>query len=155
MKLKFICSEDFEAAEEICNRVQEYLPNLVNSIEINSSNVFKGIFETWEVLPMIDEIIKPDWERDIVIVVIYGSLYLADLELFELVGCTLDYFLLNRDGTTKLYSKIPKLGAQLLPNNMSEEPRGDADYWAKLGVEEILQYRFNDPGEVTIGHGSA
>ena len=140
MKLKFICSKDFEAAEEISKRVQEYLPNLVDSIEINNSNTFKGIFETWEVLPMIEEIIKPNWERDIVIVVIYGSLYLADLELFEATGCTLDYFRLNKDGTTKLYSKTPKLGAQLLPNNMSEEPRGDTEYWAKLGVEEILHY---------------
>ena len=146
MKLKFICSEDFEAAGVICNRIREYLPNLVDSIEINSNNAFKGIFETWEVLPMIDEIIKPDWERDIVIVVIYGTLYLADLELFELVGCTLDYFLLNRDGTTKLYSKVPKIGAQLLPNNMSKEPRADAKYWAKLGVEEILHY-FSIPEE--------
>ena len=140
MKLKFICSEKIEAAEKICNRVREYLPNLVGNIEIISSNAFKGIFETWEVLPLIDEVIKPDWERDIVIVVINGSLYLADLELFEAVGCTLDYFRLNKDGTTKLYSKMPKLGAQLLPNNMSEELRGDAEYWAKVGVEEILHY---------------
>jgi len=34
MNLKFICSEGFKIAEEICGRVQGYLPNLIHDIEI-------------------------------------------------------------------------------------------------------------------------
>jgi len=34
MNLKFICPEGFELAEEICYRVQGYLPNLIHDIEV-------------------------------------------------------------------------------------------------------------------------
>jgi hypothetical protein len=34
MKLSFICQEGFKLAEEICHRIQGYLPNLVHDIEI-------------------------------------------------------------------------------------------------------------------------
>jgi len=140
MYLKFVCSEEFEVAGEICSRVQAYLPNLIQDTEIIRSDAFQGIFDTRRILPMIERIVKPDWESDIVLVVIYGSLYFADIELFEAVGCTLEYLPIKADGTAKPFSKMPKLGAQLLPNNMSEEPRGDVGYWAKLGVEELLHY---------------
>ena len=140
MNLKFICSEDFGIAGEICLKVQGYLPNLISKIEIIGSDAFKGIFETWEIVPMVERIAEPDWQGDIILVVIWGSLYFADIELSEAVGCTLDYLTLKGDGTTKPFSKMPKLGAQFLPRNMSEEPRRDVEYWAKLGVEEILHY---------------
>jgi len=140
MNLKFVCSEEFEIAGEICNRMQGYLPNLISKIEIIRSDAFEGIFDIQSILPMIERLVAPDWESDIVIVVIYGSLYLADIELFEAVGQTLDYMPLTEDDTAKQLSKMPKIGAQLLPNNMSEEPRGDVQYWAKVGVEEILHY---------------
>lgn len=91
MNLKFICSEGFEIAGEICNGMQGYLPNLIGNIEIVSSDTFKGIFYMQEILYMIERAVKPDWEREIVLVVIYGSLYFADLEMFEPVAMTLDY----------------------------------------------------------------
>jgi hypothetical protein len=53
MNLKFICSEDFGIAEEIYLKVQGYLPNLISKIEIIGSDAFKGIFETWEIVPMV------------------------------------------------------------------------------------------------------
>jgi len=89
---------------------------------------------------MVEKVAEPDWQGDIVLVVIRDSLYFADIELSEAVGCTMDYLTLKTDGTTKPFSKMPKLGAQFLPRNMSEEPRRDVEYWAKLGVEEILHY---------------
>ena len=67
-------------------------------------------------------------------------MYFEDIELPEVVGCTMDYLTLQKDGTAKPFSKMPKLGAQFLPQNMSEEPRCDVEYWAKLGVQMILQY---------------
>ena len=140
MYLKFICSEEFDSAEEIGTTIQEYLPNLIHDREIIRTEAFRGIFDTRSILPMIEGMAEPDWDKDIVVVVIYGSLYFADIELFEAVGRTLDYLPLKRDGRAQPFSEMPKLGAQLLPNNMSEEPRGDVGYWAKLGVEEILHY---------------
>ena len=73
-------------------------------------------------------------------VVIEGSLYFADLELFEPVAMTLDYLPLRKAWGKSFLSKQPKLGSLLLPNNMSEELRDSVEYWAKLGVEEILHY---------------
>ena len=96
MNLKFICSEDFEIAGEICLKVQGYLPNLISKIEIIGSDVFKGIFETWEIVPMVERVAEPDWQGDIILVVIWGSLYFADIELSEAVGCTLDYLTLQK-----------------------------------------------------------
>ena len=39
-----------------------YLPNLISKIEIIGSDVFKGIFETWEIVPMAMLNIGPRWE---------------------------------------------------------------------------------------------
>jgi len=140
MKLKFICAEGFDSAGEICNRMQGYLPNLIGNIEIVRSKAFQGIFETWHILAMIERMVKPDWDNEIVLVVIYGSLYFGEVEMYDAVACTLDYLPSRDDAYIRGLSERPKLGGQLLPNNMSEEPRGDVEYWAKLGVEEILHY---------------
>ena len=113
MNLKFICSEEFEVAGEICNKIQGYLPNLIHDIEIMRSDAFKGVFDTREILSMIERTTKPHWESDIVLVVIYGSLYFTDIELFEAVGCTLDYLPIKEDGTAKPFSRMPKIGGQL------------------------------------------
>ena len=51
MNLKFICSEDFGIAGEICLKVRGYLPNLISKIEIIGNDAFKGIFETREIVP--------------------------------------------------------------------------------------------------------
>jgi hypothetical protein len=53
MNLKFICSEDFRIAGEICLEVQGYLPGLISKIEIIRSDVYKGTFETREIVPMV------------------------------------------------------------------------------------------------------
>lgn len=140
MDLKFICSEGFEIAGEICNRIQWYLPNLIGNIEIIRSDTFKGIFDFQEILPMIERVVKSDWEREIVLVVIYGSLYFADLEMSEPVAMTLDYLPSKEARGKSSFSERPKIGGLLLPNNMSEEPRGNVEYWAKSAVEEILHY---------------
>ena len=138
MNLKFVCSEKFERAGEICNRIQGYLPNLIRKIEIVRNDAFRGIFDFQDILPMVESAVRPDWEREIVVVVIEGSLYFADLEMFEPVAMTLDY-LPSREARVKSFlSRRPKIGGLLLPNNMSDEPRGSVEYWAKLGVEEIL-----------------
>ncbi|MDP2731464.1 MAG: hypothetical protein Q8O55_13445 [Dehalococcoidales bacterium] len=76
---------------------------------------------------MGERVAEPDWQGDIIMVVISGSLYFTDIELSEAVGCTMDYLTLQKDGTTKPFSKMPKLGAQFLPRNMSEEPRRDVE----------------------------
>jgi hypothetical protein len=140
MNLKFVCSEKFEIAVEMCNRIQVYLPNLIGNIEIIRTDTFKGIFYIQEILPMIEGAIKPDWEREIVLVVIYRSLYFADLEMSEPVAMTLDYLPSKEARGKSFLSKRPKIGGLLLPNNMSEEPRGNVEYWAKTAVEEILHY---------------
>ena len=140
MNLKFICQEDFEIADEVCARIQGYLPNLIHDIEVIRANAFSGIFYTWEILPKIERTIEPDWENDIVLVVIQGELHFADLELYDEVASTLDYFILKQDGTTRLFSNRPKIGGHFLPNNMSKELRKDIEYWTKLGAEEILHY---------------
>ena len=141
MNLKFICSEDFGMAGEICLKVQGYLPNLIGKTEIIRSEVFKRIFsfQTSEIVPLVERVAKPDWQGDIVMVVIQGSLYFEDIELPEVVGGTMDYLTLQKDGTTKPFSKMPKLGAQFLPQNMSEPCRQDVEYWAKVGVQMILE----------------
>ncbi len=140
MNLKFVCSEKFELADKICNRMQGYLPNLISKIEVVRNDAFKGIFDFQYILPMVESAVRPDWEREIVVVVIEGSLYFADLELFEPVAMTLDYLPLGKAWGKSFLSKQPKLGALLLPNNMSEELRGSVEYLAKLGVEEIFHY---------------
>lgn len=139
MKLKFICHEGFKLAEEICDRIQGYLPNLVHEIEIIRTDVFTGILYTWEVLPRIERTVEPDWENDIIFTVIQGELYFADLKLFE-AAYTLDQFTMGEDGTIRPFSERPRLGGQFLPKNMPEGLRGDAEYWAKVGVEEFLHY---------------
>ncbi|MHB8093278.1 MAG: hypothetical protein ACYDH8_17025 [Syntrophales bacterium] len=123
-------------------KVQGYLPNLIGKTEIIGSDVFKRIFsfQTTEIVPLVEWVAKPDWQGDIVMVVIQGSLYFEDIELPEVVGCTMDYLTLQKDGTAKPFSKMPKLGAQFLPQNMSEPCRQDVEYWAKLGVQMILEY---------------
>ncbi len=144
MNLKFICPEGFEIAAQICTKIQLYLPNLLHNTDIIRTEEFRGIFDTQSILPMINRIVTPEWDKDIILVVITGSLYFEDLELFDAVGLTLDYLpSKNRSGAMGS-TEIPKIGGQFLPNNMSNEQRADAGYWAKLGVEEILHY-FNIP----------
>ena len=140
MNLKFVCSEKFELAGKICNKMKGYLPNLIGKIEIVRNDAFRGIFDFQDILPRVESAVRPDWEREIVVVVIEGSLYFADLELFEPVAMTLDYLPSRKARGKSFLSKRPKVGALLLPNNMSDEPRGSVEYWAKLGVEEILHY---------------
>jgi len=53
MNLKFVCSENFEIAAEICHRIQGYLPDLVHDVEVIRTEAFNGVFSTWEVLPKI------------------------------------------------------------------------------------------------------
>jgi len=143
MNLKFVCLERFEIAPAICSNIQLYVPNLIYNIEIIRSQEFRGHFDLLDILPKIERIIKPEWDKDIVVVVINGSLYLADLEMFDAVGLTLDFLSSpssSPHNAKVVASKKLKLGAQLLPNNMSGEPRRDVGYWAKLAVEEILHY---------------
>lgn len=137
MKLRFICSESFGLATNVCRRIQQFLPRLVTSIEIVRTDVFTGTFQLSSVPRIIERTAEPDWEQEIVFVVIDGSLYLADLELYE-VAFTLERFTLESDGSTRPLSVRPKLGGLFLPNNMSDQLRMDVDYWAKAGVEEIL-----------------
>jgi len=42
MNLKFVCSEKFELADKICNRMQGYLPNLISKIEVVRNDAFRG-----------------------------------------------------------------------------------------------------------------
>ena len=53
---------------------QGYLPNLVSKTEIIRSDAFKGAFETREIVPMVERVAEPDWQGDIIMVVISGSL---------------------------------------------------------------------------------
>lgn len=83
------------------------------------------------------------------LVVVEDPMYFADLELYE-AASTLDY-LVWRDGRrTTPYPARPKIGARYLPHNMSPELRADAEFWAKVGAEEILHYfgvpEHHDPG---------
>lgn len=137
MNLKFICHEGFKLAEEICRRVQGYLPNLVRNIEIIRTDAFTGTLYTWEVLPLVERTVEPDWEDDIILVVSDGELYLADVEIPG-TAHILDPLILKSDGTTRPSSGRPKVGVHFLPINMVEELRGDVGYWAKLGVEKCL-----------------
>ena len=139
MNLKFICHEGFEIADKVCDRIQEYLPNLVHGIEIIRTDAFTGTLYTWEVLPSVERTTDPDWENDIVLVESDGELYLADLEV---PGPThvLDPLILKEDGTTRPTSGRPKLGVHYVPINMPQELRGNGEYWAKLGLEGILWY---------------
>jgi hypothetical protein len=139
MNLKFICHEGFEIAAEICQRIQEYLPNLIHETEVIRTDVFTGTLYTWEVLPAVERTTDPDWENDIVLVESDGELYLADLEV---PGPThvLDPLILKEDGTTRPTSGRPKLGVHYVPINMPQELRGNGEYWAKLGLEGILWY---------------
>jgi len=139
MNLKFVCSDDFEIAAEICHRIQGYLPNLVHDVGVIRTEAFNGVFSTWEILPKIERVAKPDWEHDIVLVVIQGSVYFTDIELYDEVASTLDY-LVQRGDRIEPFSERPKIGGQYLPGNMSKELKGAVEYWAKLGVEEILHY---------------
>jgi len=142
MNLIFICSKDFGMAEEICLKVQCYLPNLIAKTEIIRCETFERIFsfQYSEIVPLIERVADPDWQSDVVMVVIQGSLYFDDIDLSAAVGSTMDYLTLQKDGTTRPFSKMPKLGAQFLPRNMSDEPSQDVEYWARLGVQMILQY---------------
>jgi len=74
MNLKFICSEKLAPAEEIAKGIRYYLPNLIQDIEVVRTEAFVGTFQVWDVHSRIERIGKPDWERDIVFVVIHGSL---------------------------------------------------------------------------------
>ena len=139
MNLKFICHEGFEIANEVCDRIQGYLPNLVHDVGVIRTEAFNGVFSTWEILPKIERVAKPDWEHDIVLVVIQGSVYFTDIELYDEVASTLDY-LIQRGDRIEPFSERPKIGGQYLPGNMSKELKGAVEYWAKLGVEEILHY---------------
>ncbi len=89
---------------------------------------------------MIERVIEPDWEREIVLIVIYGSLYFADLEMFEIAACTLDYLPSTEASGKNSHTKRPKVGGLLLPNNMFKELRSDVEYLSKVGVEEVLHY---------------
>lgn len=139
MKLKFVCPENFEIANDIGSRIQEYLPNLIYDIEIIRTDAFKRIYQAWDILPKVERIVEPDWDNDIAFVVIPGLLYFADMELYE-AGATLGKLRLRNNGTTRPFSYPPKLGGEFHPRNMYKELRGDIEYWAKLGVEEILHY---------------
>jgi len=136
MNLKFACSDQFEWAEEIARGIQGYLPNLIQNVDIVRTEAFVGISEVRDARSKVERIIKPDWERDVVFVVIQGSLYFADLELFELAGSTLN--VLHMGSIAVPPSDRPWLGGLFLPQNMFKELRGDKDYWVKTGVEEIL-----------------
>ncbi|MDZ7696534.1 MAG: hypothetical protein U5R49_06290 [Deltaproteobacteria bacterium] len=140
MNLRFVCSREFKGADEICNRVQMYLPGLITQAEIIRSEAFKGFFDTLEIVPTIERLLRPDWKRDIIFVVIQGALYFADIELTEAVGCTVEGLPIKADGTAKAFTEMPKLGALLLPNNMSVAPRGDVGYLARVGLKELLHY---------------
>ena len=136
MNLKFACSDRFESAEEIARGIQGYLPNLIQNVEIVRTEAFVGIFQVWDARSKIERIIKPDWKRDVVFVVIQGSLYVAELELFDLAGSTLK--LLQMGDIAPPPSEGPRIGGLFLPQNTFKELRGDKDYWVKTGVEEIL-----------------
>lgn len=136
MNLKFACSGQFESAEEIAKGIQGYLPNLIQNVDIVRTEAFVGIFQVWDARSKVVRIIKPDWERDVVFVVIQGSLYFADLGLSDLAGSTLN--LLQLGGTATPPSERPRIGGLFLPQNTFKELRGDEDYWVKTGVEEIL-----------------
>ena len=140
MYLKFICPDGFELSAGICSQIQSYLPNFIQSIEIIRSDIFRGVFDRLSIVPMIEGVVEVDWKRDVVLMVIHGALYFADIELSEAVGCTLEGLPVGAGGTAKPFAKMPRLGAIFLPNNMSKAPRADAGYWAKLGMEEILHY---------------
>lgn len=90
MNLKFACSDQFESAEEIAKGIQGYLPKLIQNVDIVRTEALVGIFQVWDARSRIERVIQPDWERDVVFVVIRGSLYFADLELFDLAGSTLN-----------------------------------------------------------------
>lgn len=92
-------------------------------VEIIRTEGFTGIFQTWSIPAMIERLASPNWREEIVFVVIDGSLYFADLELFE-AAYTLDQLVL-KEGKTRPFSERPKLGGQFLPQNMPEELRGD------------------------------
>jgi len=63
MNLKFICHEEFKFAEEICIKIKGYLPNLIHKAEITRTDDFIGIFQTWDILPKIERIAKPNWDK--------------------------------------------------------------------------------------------
>lgn len=140
MYLKFICPDGFEFAGRICSQIQAYLPNFIQDTEIIRTDTFRGVFDRLSIVPMIDGVAEVDWKSDVVLVVIHGALYFADIELSEAVGCTLEGLPVGAGGSVKPFAKMPRLGATYLPNNMSKAPRADAGYWARLGVEELLHY---------------
>jgi len=43
---------------------------------------------------LVKRVAEPDWQGDIIMGIISGSLYFADIELSEAVDCTLDYLTL-------------------------------------------------------------
>jgi hypothetical protein len=136
VNLKFACSDQFESAEEIAKGIQGYLPNLIQNVEILRTEAFVGIFQVWDARSKIERIIKPHWKRDVVFVVIQGSLYFTDLELFDVASSTLNLLQLGCIPTPP--SERLRIGGLFLPQNMFKELRGDKDYWVKTGVEEIL-----------------
>lgn len=101
-------------------------------------DAFRGAFDALDVLPRVEAVARPDWGADIVLVVVEDPVYFADLELYE-AASALDY-LVWRDGRTTPYPARPKIGARYLPHNMPPELRADAEFWAKVGAEEILHY---------------
>jgi len=90
MNSEFVCSEKLAPAEEIAKGIRYYLPNLIQDIEMVRTEAFVGTFQVWDVHSRIERIGKPNWQGDIVLVLIYGSLYFADLELFDVAASTLD-----------------------------------------------------------------
>lgn len=123
MNSNFVCSQKLEPAEEIARGIQYYLPNLIQDTEVVRTEAFVGTYHIWDARSRIERIGKPDWERDIVLVVIHASLYFADLELFDVAASTLD--LLQIGSITKPSSKRLKIGGLYLPRNMFKELRGD------------------------------
>jgi len=49
--------------------IQRYLPNLIYNMKIIRTDAFRGTFETWSILPMIERMVEPDWDKDIVLIV--------------------------------------------------------------------------------------
>jgi len=138
MNLKFVCSEKLAPAEEIAKGIRYYLPNLIQDIEMVRTEAFVGTFQVWDVHSRIERIVKPNWEGDIVLVLIYGSLYFADLELFGVAASTLG--LLRLGSTTRPTSESAEIGGIFLPRNMFKELKRDVGYWIKLGIDEVLHY---------------
>ena len=136
MKLRLVCPEKFVDPEEICKRIMAYFPNLIYKEEVIRTGRFNCDLEVAQVEKELEELLSPNWKREVVINLIPGRVFIGKMEIRS-HGYPLNDF--TRNSPPALFKiKSLKKGGHLLLNNLTSKGLDEnVEYLTKLGVEQF------------------